>query len=355
MRRSVLAFLALVSVGLGLVGCGRFGEQRAAWRTQAEEACMSRGLVKTTDYMSRMSSIDGPGACGMEYPFKVSAFGQGSVGLSNRLTLACPIIPEIEGWIADTVQPAAELYFGQEVSEIRAGTYNCRGRNNQPGAKISEHAFGNAMDVMSFKFADGRVVTVEKGWKGAPEEQDFLREVFVGACRHFTTVLAPGSNVYHYNHLHLDLARHDARGLRRICQPTIKFEPRIDPETGAVRRPVQPRPAIRPLPEPGEPLEIEDDEDPYAVSKGPARTNPAAPASPAVAARAAPPPAAAQTAPGTSSYAKTTARLPAASSPSRPAPVTQSPGRYAAGQYAPETIEQPKLLHPQLLNGAGVY
>jgi hypothetical protein len=37
------------------------------------------------------------------------------------------------------------------------------------------------------------------------------------ACQQFTTVLAPGSNVYHYNHIHVDLMRRASRPI--ICQP----------------------------------------------------------------------------------------------------------------------------------------
>src|SRR5580698_3713857 len=37
------------------------------------------------------------------------------------------------------------------------------------------------------------------------------------ACQQFTTVLAPGSNVYHYDHIHVDLMRRATR--RLICQP----------------------------------------------------------------------------------------------------------------------------------------
>ena len=40
---------------------------------------------------------------------------------------------------------------------------------------------------------DGRI-TVKNGWRGAPEEQGFLRDVQAAACDRFTTVLAPGSN-----------------------------------------------------------------------------------------------------------------------------------------------------------------
>ena len=259
MRRGGVAFLVLALIGLALVGCGRFGfEQREAWRTEAEESCLAQKRVVPSAYMSRISEIDGPGICGVTYPFRISAFAGGRVALSNKVTLGCPIVPQIDGWLADTVQPAAALYLGSEVAEIKAGTYSCRSRNHRAGAKISEHAFGNAMDVMSFRLVDGRTITVEQGWKGTPAEQDFLREVFVGACRHFTTVLAPGSDVHHYNHLHLDLAHHDPRGRRHYCRPIIKFTPRLDPDRPA-GEPVRLPPVAVSAPEPAEPLEPEDD------------------------------------------------------------------------------------------------
>jgi hypothetical protein len=89
--------------------------------------------------------------------------------------------------------------------------------NGQPGAPISEHAFGNALDIAAFVLADGRRITVKDGWKGSPEEQGFLRDIQGAACDQFTTVLAPGSNAFHYDHIHVDLMRR-ASG-RRICQP----------------------------------------------------------------------------------------------------------------------------------------
>jgi hypothetical protein len=89
--------------------------------------------------------------------------------------------------------------------------------NGTPGAHISEHAFGNALDISAFVFADGHKITVKDGWRGVPEDQGFLRDVQAVACELFTTVLAPGSNVYHYDHIHVDLMRR-ASG-RRICQP----------------------------------------------------------------------------------------------------------------------------------------
>jgi hypothetical protein len=244
MRRGTVAFLVLASIGLGLSGCGMFRyEQREPWRIQAEQACLSQKQVQPSAYMSRSSPIDGPGTCGISYPFKVSALGGGAVALDKKATLGCPIIPRMDGWLNDTVQPAAQLYFGSHVVEMRSGSYACRGRNNQRGAKLSEHSFGNAVDVMAFRLADGRQITIKGGWKGSQSEQEFLREVFVGACRHFTTVLGPGSDMFHYDHFHLDLARHDPAGRRRVCRPMIKFEPRLG--DGAVaQRPVPAQPAM---------------------------------------------------------------------------------------------------------------
>lgn len=232
MRRGLVAFVALSLIGLGLTGCGLFRfEQREPWRAQAEEACLSQRLVQPSAYMALSSKIDGPGVCGMDYPFKVSAFNNGAVGLKSKVTLACPIIPRIDTWLDEIVRPAAEMYFGVPLADIKAGSYSCRPRNNQRGAKLSEHSFGNALDVMGFVLADGREISVVKGWRGGDAaEQEFLREAFVGACRYFTTVLGPGSDAFHYDHFHIDLARHDPRGERRICKPILKFAPRIDPE-----------------------------------------------------------------------------------------------------------------------------
>jgi len=140
------------------------------------------------------------------------------VELKPNATLACPIVSALDRWIVQAVQPAAQKWFGQPVVEIRQiSAYSCRGMNGQIGARISEHAFGNALDIAAFVLANGHRITVKDGWRGAPEEQGFLRDVQAAACDQFTTVLAPGSNRFHYDHIHVDLMRR-ASG-RRICQP----------------------------------------------------------------------------------------------------------------------------------------
>ena len=147
----------------------------------------------------------------------VSSFG--SVALKPSATLACPIVSVLDRWIADSVQPAAQRWFRVRVVEIKQiSAYSCRGMNSNPSAHISEHAFGNALDIAAFTLADGRRITVKDGWHGLLEEQGFLRDIQGAACQQFSTVLAPGSNAYHYDHIHLDLMRRASRQV--ICEPS---------------------------------------------------------------------------------------------------------------------------------------
>lgn len=146
----------------------------------------------------------------------VAAFGP--VALKPAATLACPIVSVLDRWLAESVQPAAMRWFGVRVAEIKQiSAYSCRGMNGNSRAHISEHAFGNALDIAAFVLADGRRITVKDGWRGVPEEQGFLRDVQGAACQQFNTVLAPGSNAAHHDHIHVDLMRRSSR--RIICQP----------------------------------------------------------------------------------------------------------------------------------------
>jgi hypothetical protein len=148
-----------------------------------------------------------------------SVGGIGPVAVKPAATLACPIVSALDRWLSESVQPAAQRWFGSRVVEIKQiSAYSCRGMNGNPNAHISEHAFGNALDIAAFTLADGRRVSVKDGWHGLPEEQGFLRDVQGAACQQFNTVLAPGSNVYHYDHIHVDLMRRATR--RVICEPS---------------------------------------------------------------------------------------------------------------------------------------
>ena len=227
MARRVLPLLIGAGVLTLMSGCSLYQKpQRPAWRAAAENACFAEKRIQLSAYVQPAGELEGPGICGLTRPLHVTALQGGAVKLNSRATLDCSMVAELESWLADVVQPAAQARFGQPVVQVNTmGAYACRGMNNQIGAHISEHAFGNAIDIGGFVLADGRAIVVRRDWTHGDEQaQAFLREAQGGACERFTTVLAPGSNAFHYDHIHVDLAMHgnSSRGLRRICKPALQ-------------------------------------------------------------------------------------------------------------------------------------
>jgi Extensin-like protein C-terminus len=225
MARRVSPVLLGFCVLISLSGCGFLEHaERPAWRTQAENACLARGLVQPSAFITSVHEIDGPGICGLTHPFKVSGLVNGTVLVEGPVTIDCSMVPALEDWLAQVVQPAAQAHFGVPVVGLTAfGAYSCRSVDNIAGAQLSEHSFGNAIDISGFKLADGRTIVIVQDWKKTDtQESAFLHEAHAGACQHFTTVLGPGADVFHYNHFHLDLAMHGATntGPRRYCKPT---------------------------------------------------------------------------------------------------------------------------------------
>jgi hypothetical protein len=222
-------FVTVVSLGLvgSVAGCGVYERAtRPAWRTQAENTCLAQHRIAQSEYIQPANEMSGPGICGLTRPFKVTALQNGAVAFNSTATLDCSMIAELDQWLTDIVQPAAQARFGVPVTQINSmGSYSCRGMNNQYGAQLSEHSFGNALDIGGFVLADGRTIAIVHDWtRGDEQTQAFLRDVHGGACDRFTTVLGPGSNVFHYNHIHVDLAMHGntSSGPRRICKPAPK-------------------------------------------------------------------------------------------------------------------------------------
>lgn len=222
MTRGVSWFLVAPLVLLGLSGC-KFGlfEQREPWRTEAEERCLAEGRVKPSAFIVEDRAINGAGTCGMDHAFRITAFGEGSIAVSPRATLACPMTSAVDQWLTRDVQSAAMAWFGQPVVKVKQmSSYSCRRMNGAATGKISEHAFGNGLDIGGFVLADGREISVRKDWKGSADARGFLRTVQADACERFTVVLAPGSNVYHYDHIHIDLMRRASGST--TCKPAAQ-------------------------------------------------------------------------------------------------------------------------------------
>ena len=128
---------------------------------------MVSGAVHGFAYVVQMTPIDGPGVCGLERPLRVSGLSRGAVGVSPPAFIDCPLTAGLDRWIQGSVQPAAYRYFGSRVVEItQIAAYGCRGRNGNSFGNISEHAFGNALDIAAFRLANGHDITVVGGGGG---------------------------------------------------------------------------------------------------------------------------------------------------------------------------------------------
>ncbi len=225
--RRISVFLPLTLLWLGclvlLWGCGVGGPDFVAkdepWRNAEERACLSAGAVRQTTFVQARSALGGPSVCGTEHPFEMSAADGGRVALQPAALLRCPMVPTVDRWVSEVVEPAARFHFGAPLVELTvAGSYSCRPMNHVSGARLSEHGYANAVDISVFKFADGRSVSVKGGWYGDGRERAFLRDVHDKSCRYFTTVLGPEYDSNHRDHFHLDLAHHGSEGLNQICK-----------------------------------------------------------------------------------------------------------------------------------------
>lgn len=142
--------------------------------------------------------------CGATNAVRVKSVS--GVKLSQPSIMVCDTAESLNRWVDKTVQPTFRKRGG--VTELKvAAHYSCRTRNNRPGAKISEHGKGKAIDISAFKTGKGETVTVLKGWKNK-KDRKLLEKVWKGACGPFGTVLGPKADRYHQDHFHFDVARH---------------------------------------------------------------------------------------------------------------------------------------------------
>ncbi|WP_339435876.1 MULTISPECIES: extensin-like domain-containing protein [unclassified Pseudomonas] len=131
-----------------------------------------------------------------------------AVGLSSSFLASCPLAVAFALFERHSLQPAAQAVFGQAVTRVdHLGSFACRNMYNRSVGRLSEHASANALDIAGFRLADGRRISVLKGWPGEGADARFLRRVRDSACDDFNVVLSPDYNAAHRNHFHLDMGR----------------------------------------------------------------------------------------------------------------------------------------------------
>lgn len=200
--KAALALLLAVS----LAACGT--ERRAA-----VDEVVTRGAASFADKVCGDPAIRGGvvapvrgriAGCGIAAPVRIVEVA--GVALSRPAMVDCPTARAFHRWVEAGAKPAL-AGTGGGLAKLRvAAHYVCRTRNHRPGARISEHGKGRAIDISAFTLRDGRVITVADGWSG--RDAAALRRMHRAACGPFGTVLGPEADRWHRDHFHFDTARY---------------------------------------------------------------------------------------------------------------------------------------------------
>ena len=222
----------------------------AAAAPATPSACQIR-LAKIAVFQP-LPVLVGPGDCGATDAVLMDTIilpDQSKVAVTPPATMRCPMAEAIANWVRDDVAPSLK-----DRPPLRGldnfDSYECRGRNNIRAAQLSEHGKADALDVRDFKLADGRElgltdINVDKDWRDAIKSS---------ACARFSTVLGPGSDGFHEQHIHLDLAeRHNNY---KVCEWDVRVPPpppqaqaqNTAPASGDTAAAADALPAVEPIP-----------------------------------------------------------------------------------------------------------
>lgn len=176
-------------------------------------------VLSGTVIASPLPLID-DGICQVRSPLAVTGLvvGGREVKFSAPAIVACPLASQLAEWVS-RVDAYAGVMFTSPVAELLVGTsYDCRPRNDEMGARVSEHGFADAIDVTGFRLENGTRLSLPEDWAGDGVEARALHYAHDAACGLFTTVLSPDANESHRDHLHLDLGCHGAGCTYRMCE-----------------------------------------------------------------------------------------------------------------------------------------
>jgi hypothetical protein len=176
---------------------------------EALKTCLADLAALGTKFEMRTRIDEGEG-CGIDQPLEVAEVLPGID--TGGAQMRCETARALGHWLKDTVNPALKIAMpDRKITGLTTGsTYACRLRNSAAEGKISEHARGNAIDIAAFRLDDGSEVPMKPRAEDGTMEGAFQRTASAGACLHFTTVLSPGSDATHQDHLHLDVLERES-------------------------------------------------------------------------------------------------------------------------------------------------
>ncbi len=194
-------------------------EKAAASAAETPSACQVR-LAKIAVFQP-IPVLVGPGDCGATDAVLIDTVilpDKTKVAVTPAATMRCPMAEAIAQWVREDVVPILK-----DLPPLRGldnfDSYSCRGRNNVRAAQLSEHGKADALDVRDFKLADGHELNLTDIHAG----KDWREAVKASVCARFSTVLGPGSDGYHEEHIHLDLE--ERRNNYKICEWDVRVPP----------------------------------------------------------------------------------------------------------------------------------
>jgi hypothetical protein len=189
-------------------------DQQAAPAPRPPSACRL-ALSEEVAIAPSIPDIHGPGDCGGEDLVRLEAVvlpDKRRVSVKPAAILRCTMASAITDWIRTDMTPLASS-LGTVITDLdNFDSFECRGRNRAVGGKLSEHGHANALDVRALKLANGQSIALTDRATPREQRENVLRSV----CARFSTVLGPGSDGYHEDHIHLDLI--ERRNNFKICQ-----------------------------------------------------------------------------------------------------------------------------------------
>ncbi len=146
--------------------------------TDAEQVAGLRDCLRLLAPLALEIDVDTPmrhGQCGTSAPLLLHSVGEAEkVVFDPAPEMNCRLAASVARWVDTVLQPLAKEVLKSRVMKIiGASSYACRNVYNSPNLPLSEHATGNAVDVVGFVTADGRTITVKHWW--GPTERDIVQ------------------------------------------------------------------------------------------------------------------------------------------------------------------------------------
>jgi hypothetical protein len=165
--------------------------------------------------------IKGTGVCHVTKPVQLRSVltSVGRVDLPGTPLLNCAFAQQFVVWLSDVAAPLVAGAGGAKISSLSTGTsYQCRTRNGDLSGRMSEHAFGNAVDIAGITLTNRRRIEITAASDPQDPDRRLLAALRASACGYFSTVLGPGADAAHASHFHFDRGVHGADGTYRICE-----------------------------------------------------------------------------------------------------------------------------------------